>query len=174
MYAGTSFSFGCSPALFGSLHAQEIRIRVLNAHNGKPVPDECVNVFVHGIVALPIPTDKQGVAVLRAEGEHANPVTMGRGKACNGLATPNPTVGHADSIRISGDYYVACQEYGKAGASQSVPFDPEERMPSYSIKRILESGIAASNTCGKFRAEPKPGELILFVRPMTWLEKWRL
>jgi hypothetical protein len=33
------------------------------------------------------------------------------------------------------------------------------------IKKILESGVVAGNTCGKFRAEPKPGELIFFVRP---------
>jgi hypothetical protein len=44
-------------------------------------------------------------------------------------------------------------------------------MPWYSIKKILESGVSTANRCGKFEAEAKPGELIFFVRPLTWWER---
>lgn len=157
------------------LHSQEIRIRVLNAHNGKPITNDCVDIFVHGVVtALVIPTDNMGVAVLHVEGERAVSAATGIGGACNGSGTLYPAVGRGDRIHVSSDYYVACQEYVKARALRRVPSDPvEEMMPSYSIGNILETGVAASNTCGVFRVRAKPGELILFVRPLTWLERMR-
>lgn len=155
------------------LRAEEIRIRVLNAHNGKPVPDECVNVFTkENVSSTLVPTDKEGVATLLVEGDRAGPIEVAHGRACNGAVALHPTVGHADTIQISGDYYVACQEYGKTIPGERIqppPFD--QRMPSYSVARILQSGIVAANTCGKIRVQAKPGELILFVRPRSLLEK---
>jgi hypothetical protein len=41
-------------------------------------------------------------------------------------------------------------------------------MPSYPIKKILDSGVSAANTCGKFRAEARPGELIFYVKPLSF------
>jgi hypothetical protein len=36
---------------------------------------------------------------------------------------------------------------------------------------VLQQGIATPNTCGKATASPEPGDLIIFVRPLTWWEK---
>lgn len=160
------------------LHAQDIHIKVLNARNGKPITNECVNVFTRqelGSSTLLIPTDREGVALLHVEGDHAVPVGAPLGRRCGGSETLHPTVGHADTIQISGDYYLACQEYGKTmpGEGAGGP-GRDQRMPSYSVAKILLSGIAAANTCGRFTAQPKPGELILYVRPLSLLEKLRL
>jgi hypothetical protein len=72
-----------------------------------------------------------------------------------------------------GDMYVLCQAYGKAVSGQPQPPDTD-LIPTYSITKIFESGVVAVNTCGKFKADVKPGELVLFARPMSLWEKWKL
>jgi hypothetical protein len=157
--------------LFGPLlHAQEIHIRVLNAHNGKPITNECVNVSLgpwHGADLLAA-TNKDGVAVLRMADNEVLAETAYPGWPAQASGRSD-----VDAITISGDHYVACQEYRKITPGER-PTDSLNTMPSYPVKRILEFGISAANTCGKFRAEAKPGELIFFVRPRTWLEKLKL
>ena len=69
---------------------------------------------------------------------------------------------YIDSIGINAGY-VLCQP----------------RTPNYSwlarmappTKKVLEQGIVTPKTCGKTTASPKPGEVIIFVRPLTWREK---
>ena len=41
---------------------------------------------------------------------------------------------------------------------------------SYSVTEIATNGIVTKNDCGKATVIAKPGELILFVRPLTWWE----
>jgi hypothetical protein len=51
---------------------------------------------------------------------------------------------------------------------------PQNQQPSqllYSVAEILNKGISTENTCGNIRVAAKPGELILFERPFTLLEK---
>lgn len=156
------------------LHAQEVHIKVLNGRNGRPITNECLNVWIgpsfrENLIA---PTNNEGVVVLRyGDGNvTAEAVTA---HTCNGMAVlgPKRLRNGMDAIAISGDYYVPCQEYGK--------LDPDKlnlglgNMPSYSIKKILDSGVSGANTCGKARAKAKPGELILFMRPLTFWEKMR-
>jgi hypothetical protein len=155
------------------LHAQEIQIRVLNGRNGKPITKECINVSLgpwHGADLL-VPTDKNGIAVLHLRG---NEVTADA--ACQGWSKQAHRAEGTDTISVMGDYYVACQEYGKlAPGERPTPESSsnviKELVPTYSIREILQSGITSANTCGKVRAAAKPGELIFFVRPPTWLEK---
>jgi hypothetical protein len=157
-----------------TLYGQEIHIRVLNARNGKSITNECLNVwFGHDSrgVSLLAPTNNEGAVVLHFAD---NTVTAGsvpgaaceKGLAINAMPVPNG----ADAIVVTGGYYVACQEYGEVRSG-----DRLERLipPSYPIRKILESGVSATNTCGKFRAQAKPGELIFFVRPPTFLERMR-
>ena len=80
----------------------------------------------------------------------------------SGVAVVNLGSEHLDVIRITSDYYVPCQPHPKDS-----PF------LSYSVKEVLQSGIASSNFCGKIEGSPKPGELILFVRPRSFLERLR-
>ena len=42
----------------------------------------------------------------------------------------------------------------------------------YPVSTIVASGFVASNNCSKRTATAKPGELIIFVRPATWWEKF--
>jgi hypothetical protein len=159
------------------LRAQEIRILVLNGKNGKPITDECLNVSIglwHG-GDLIAPANSEGTVVLHLRNNEATADSASH-RACNGTAVVGPKTfpTSADSISIASDMYFACQEYGRVVPGQPVTSDlPGQMMPSYSIKAILESGITGSNTCGKFREKAKPGELIFFVRPLTWSERMR-
>jgi hypothetical protein len=165
--------------LFGLLlHAQDIRIMVVNAHNGKPITDECINIWLgplHG-AGLLVPTNHEGVVVLHLAGNEVAADAVSP-RACNRTAVVGPTAipNEVYAITLSGDYYVACQEYGKVVPGEpATPNLVRQRMPSYSIKKILESGVRASNTCGKFRAaQVRPGELIFYVRPRSFSERMR-
>jgi hypothetical protein len=42
----------------------------------------------------------------------------------------------------------------------------------YPVSTIVASGLVASNNCGRTTATAKPGELIIFVRPATWWERF--
>jgi len=42
----------------------------------------------------------------------------------------------------------------------------------YPVSTIVASGLVANNSCSKRTATAKPGELIIFVRPVTWWEKF--
>lgn len=46
----------------------------------------------------------------------------------------------------------------------------------YPVPTIVASGLVASNNCGRRTTTADPGELIIFVRPATWWEKfiWRM
>jgi len=162
-----AFSTFIGAAMVPSTRAQEIRIRVLNAHNGRPVTNECINVSLgpwHGADLL-APTNRQGTVVLHLRDNELTAET-GSPSACNGLAVAGPKrfPGDAQSIAITSDYYADCQPYTRVGPQQNTP------PPSYSIQAILESGTATSNACGKFRTEARRGELVLFVRSLHWWE----
>ncbi len=45
---------------------------------------------------------------------------------------------------------------------------------SYSLKEIISQGIVSVNQCGEARVDPTPGVLVLYVRPLTFAEKWQL
>jgi hypothetical protein len=42
----------------------------------------------------------------------------------------------------------------------------------YPVSTIVASGLVAKNNCSKRTATAKPGELIIFIRPATWWEKF--
>ena len=44
----------------------------------------------------------------------------------------------------------------------------------FSTQEILSHGVVAPNLCGKATAQPTPGVLVIFVRNLTFMEKWRL
>lgn len=50
---------------------------------------------------------------------------------------------------------------------------PGDKIP-YSLDEIISKGIVGGNVCGKAKASPAPGVLILFFRPMTLYERWML
>lgn len=155
-------------SIFGPLvRAQDIRIKVIDGRNGRPASKECLNISVgnwHGadIVAE---TDKNGIAVLHlADSELTAEV------ACPGWPL-RASAGEIQAIVVVSGSSVTCQEYGGKPSPGELA---NRHIPSYSVKDILASGVVAANTCGKIKAQPQSGELILFVRPLTFLEKWKL
>ena len=42
----------------------------------------------------------------------------------------------------------------------------------YRVSTIIASGLVAKNNCSRRTATAKPGELVIFVRPPTWWEKF--
>jgi hypothetical protein len=159
------------------LYAQEIDIRVLNGRNGKPVTNECLNISLgswHG-GDLIAPTNTDGVVVLHLANNQvtADPAPP---HACNGTAVLGPRAipNGMRAITLWGDYYVACQEHGKITPGEpATPNLLKEVMPSYPIKKILDSGLSAANICGKIRVEARPGELIFYVKPRSLSQRMR-
>lgn len=150
--------------------AQDFRIKVLNGRNGKPITNGCLNIWV-GTLAGPhlvAATNRDGVAVLRVSDN-----MLVAGARCQGWPVQAAWPTGSNGILVLGDYYVACQEYAKVVPNAAKPKFMGKIPPLYSIKEILELGITASNTCGRFRAKPKPGELTFFVRPRSFWEKMR-
>jgi hypothetical protein len=168
--------WGVLPLLLGlvvpalALQAQEFQIKVLNGRNGKPITSECLNIWVGALAGphLVAATNRDGVVVLRvSDGK------LVASAGCQGWPAQADWTTGSEGILVIGDYYDACQEYAKAVPNAAKPKFIRKIPPVYPIKEILESGISASNTCGKFRAKPKPGELVFFVRPRGFWEKMR-
>jgi|1186.fasta_scaffold09901_3 hypothetical protein len=165
-------------ALVGSIQAQEIHIRVLNGKNGRPIQDECVNVWFGRLrgSSFIAPTNAQGVVILHLHDDQVSADAVSHSPCAKFAYTgPQQIPPKADTIYVWPFNYAGCEEYGKIAPGQKVDGDlPEKRTPSHSIKQILESGTVASNQCGKAHVVPKPGELVYFVRPLTFWEKMRL
>lgn len=163
----------CTLLLAGGfpLPAQDIRIRLINGKSGRPVPGECLNVSFgggHGADLLAA-TNGDGVLVLHLEkGEiWTDPVTP---KACNGMAygTRKAIPKGAWSLAFLPNWQISCEE--RSSRVPGEPVVPDDLVRSYSIQKILDSGLTTANTCGKVRMKANPGEAILFVRPPTLRE----
>jgi hypothetical protein len=68
-------------------------------------------------------------------------------------------------IRFRGNYYVDCRGKTQRELPQNI---------KYSIDEILATGVVSENDCGKSRVSPTPGVLVLYLRPMTFIENWNL
>jgi hypothetical protein len=154
--------------------AQEIRIVVLDAGNLKPVADECLNISLglwHGTDII-APTDSDGAVVLTIGNNEvvAKPVV---GKTCNGMASTKPVQSESvpTTISVLSDWYVSCQYSKKLTKDPAwLHASPSERIPSFSVKEILGTGVVATNSCSRRNPTPKPGELFFLVRKRTFLE----
>jgi hypothetical protein len=168
------FVLGCGPLA----RSQDVHTQVVNARNGKPITDECLNISLgkwRGAELL-APTNREGIVGLHIKNRQVTADTTSP-HACNGQAVLGPKflTNDVESISVIGDVYVVCQEYGNHLSGQPPPLHiPSDVVPTYRISKIVELGEAAANTCGKFKAQAKPGELILFVRPMSFWEKLKL
>ena len=112
-----------------------------------------VDLGIGNIVSmLTIPTDKEGVAWFRLTDNDAG---VNAGAA-------NPVVKYNDNFRVHIPFAL-CQRHGSNHSWLAVT--------TFSTKRILEQGIVSENTCGKATAAPIPGEVIVFVRPLTFWEE---
>jgi hypothetical protein len=111
-----------------------------------------------------IPTDEDGVAWLALTDKDAEVNTQNQPKSCGGFGVPHPVVKYANTIRIVAGY-VVCEPHAPGYSWLA--------MMEFSARQIVQQGIVTANTCGKFTASPEPGELIIFVRPLSWWEKMK-
>ncbi len=131
--------------------------QVLNARNGKPVTNECVNVFIEGMrTPIVVPTDKEGLAILHVEGERAGGTDAERGWECNDMSAVHPKVGASDATEIAGDYYVGCQQSGRMVPGEPVS-NPLTNMPPYPIKTRV--GCHYSQYLRKIQGRSKAGRV---------------
>lgn len=42
----------------------------------------------------------------------------------------------------------------------------------YQVSTVVATGLVSKNSCSKKTASPTPGELVIFIRPATWWEKF--
>ena len=144
------------------LQAQDVHIRVLNGRNGRPIKNECLNVWTglsHG-AHMVAGTNQDGIATLHvAEGVIEATI------ACPGWPTKASGKLNIDGITVSADHYIACQENGKPiPGTSSEPRDdavllPQEHPPIRGefIQRMW-----------KISEKAEPGEFIFFVRPRNF------
>ena len=148
------------------LRAQTIKIKLVNAKSGQPIANTCVNTWVgtERIEAMAIPTDNDGFAWLYLTDKETEVNTQNHPKSCGDFGVAHPVVKYADTIRIVAGY-VVCQ-----------PRAPDYSwlaMMEFPTRQIIQRGIVTANSCGKSTASPNPGELVIFVRPLTWWETFK-
>lgn len=158
--------------------SQQIRILVLDAHRGKPVSNECLEVSLgswHGADIF-APTNKDGVATLSISQDSvsAAPVVS---KACGAmpLSKKNPLAKAEESIAVLPNSNVSCQYSKEQTKDPAWLHNPmyQSWIPSFSLRDILTSGVLAPNHCSNLKPTPIPGELILMVRRVTFMEGMR-
>jgi hypothetical protein len=122
---------GLMPAV-AETQSHELKIRIINAQTGQPVPDERLNVAlrVDQIGSVAMGTDKKGIITV--------------------------DTGQSTTIRILSNMYADCRPRG-------------ELYTNYPIAPILKSGLTTGNLCSDARPAAKPGELILFEIPKTYV-----
>lgn len=152
-------------ASLGGAHAQSIRIKLVNGRNGRPVAGKHVNVWVgkERKWAMAIPTDKDGVASLVLTDKEGD-VNVPRVDGDGSHVVVNPVVKYDDDLRINVPY-VLCQ-----------PGTPDYSwlaIRHFSTKQVVDQGIVTPNACGKATVIQTPGEVIIFVRPLSWWEEFK-
>lgn len=146
------------------LDAQEIKIRLIDGRNVQPLANTCVNVWVGNDrkQSTAVSTDAQGVVTLHLATESSKIDTNHQWNGCGLFGVIDPVFMYHDNIRINVGY-VLCQT--NAGDHSWL------RSNKYSVKELVQTGIVSTTTCGKGTEGRQPGELIIFVRPLSWWER---
>ena len=147
-----------------ALHAQTIKVKLVNGKSGQPIAKTCVNTWVgtERRDAMAIPLDNDGIAWLYLTDKDSEVNTQSQTHNCGDFGVVHPIAKYADTIRIVAGFAV-CQPHAP-DYSWLAPME-------FSTQKILREGIVTENVCGKSTATPKPGEVVIFVRPLTWWEK---
>jgi hypothetical protein len=152
------------------LRAQTIQIKIVNGQNGHPVVNRCMYVWVGNRSnpssgpLLETQTDKDGIVSLRLTREDGKISDENQRVTCGLVGATAPVAKYGDTVSIRAGY-VLCQ-----------PHTPDYSWlakADFSTEEVLQHGIATANTCGKATAAPTPGQVTLFVRPLTWWEKFK-
>lgn len=146
------------------LCAQTVTIKLVNGRNGHPMSHTCIDLGVdHVDHMLAIPTDNNGAARFYVTENDAEVDIQKRWTDCGNWGVIDPVV-KRDMIGIHVGY-VLCQ-FRKPDYSWLSTMNISTKQ----LLELLQQGIVLPNTCGKATASPKPGELVIFVRPLSWWE----
>ena len=175
-----------------ALRAQSIQIMLVNGKTGRPIDGSLLNVWVGHVREFPfeIPADRHGVALLRLTHNDSEinvpeckdmqadseKLQMNRNKKdeaefnkkyknCTAFEVKDPIVRFADSISIG----PVVRTLNGAAYFQYVPCWADS-VTVFSTEDVLQHGVVTANNCGKARASPEHGQLILFVRLPTQME----
>lgn len=139
--------------LLSRVNAQTVKIKLVNGRDGQPMANKWVDLGIGHIVhMLTIPTDKDGVASFRLTNEDANVDT----------SSAKPVVKYSESFRVHAPFAL-CQPRGSDYSWLAVM--------KFATEEVLEHGVVKANTCSRMTATPVPGEVIIFVRPLSFWEK---
>lgn len=146
---------GMSSAAWG----QEIRVKFLDARTGRPVTYEGATMWVGTYTRFLVAPahNKEGTAKFFYTGHSIRAIWPRDTKlrySWQGELTVGPGL-----ERIAAGPEVAAGVCWDLGAP---PLDPW-----YPISEILQHGAVSENHCGKATAKAKPGELILFIKPLS-------
>ncbi|MGH9472845.1 MAG: hypothetical protein ACRD2H_03945 [Terriglobales bacterium] len=154
-----------------ALRAQTIRIKLVDGRNGKPLADKCIRVGVgdrsdlrRGWSGGDMRTDAGGVVTLHLVAGDAEINTQDERPGCGGTVLNNPGLKYGNGISVH-PFLAFCQPHGSNYSWLGFEV--------FSTKEVLESGVATPDACGKAKAVPTPGEVVLFVRPLSWWEKMK-
>lgn len=143
----------------GAARGQEIRVKFLDGRIGRPVTYEAAQMWVGTRTRLLVApaNNKRGTAKFIYTGHSIRAIWPPNTKRPR--YDPRELMVPPDLERIAAAPTVAagiCWDLG------SPPLDPW-----YRISEVLQHGAVSENHCGKATAKPKPGELILFIRPLS-------
>ncbi len=148
------------------LSAQTLDITLVDGRSGRPMAGSAsyVNVWVGAErkQALAIPTDHNGVARLQLTLKLGEVNVPSCPEGCGSIVVNHPVVGYDESLRVNVPY-VLCEPGGSQYSWLATV--------QFSTEQIMQHGYVSPNLCGKSTASPKPGQLVLFVRPLSWREK---
>jgi hypothetical protein len=151
-----------------SLSAQTIEIRLLDGRSGRPMvgSSSYVNVWVGAErkEAIAVPTDGNGIARLQLTLDTSKTNIPSPSRDRGTVVVDNPVVKYDESFQLNVPYVVC----GPGGSNHSWLMSEH-----FSTKQILQDGYVSPNTCGKATGSPKPGQVLLFVRPLSWWETLR-
>jgi hypothetical protein len=150
------------------VYAQTIKVTALNGPDGHPIADKCMYVWVGNKrdptsgPLLETQTDGNGIFSLRLTQRDEKPNGESQRLACGLTGTVNFAMTYGDTISIRSGYAL-CQKDTRdhSWLARSI----------FSTDEVLQHGVVTANTCGKATAAQRPGELVLFVRPLAWWEK---
>lgn len=111
--------------------------------------------------AIAILVDEKGIARIQLT---SNPeeVNIPDSKDGRSLVVEHPIVLYDESLRMNIPY-ASC---ASGGSNYSWL-----KLENFSTKDVLSRGYVSPNTCGKNMDSARPGQVIMFVRPLTWWEK---
>ena len=146
------------------LCAQIVTMKLVNGRNGHPMSNSYANVWVgtKRKEAMVIATDKDGIARLRLTDNDDEVDLHMRKKYVGDNVVTDPIVKYDGKFQINVGF-VICYPHVRDHSWLATT--------NISTKQLLQQGIVWPNSCGKATASPKPGELVIFVRPLTWWEK---